>query len=259
MSAWKPHLPKAACRQAHRRQDRKRPGPGLGGDPDSRARRPGKSPPQSPGPGPTPEPNGSGPDGTWRGPRLAGLWLRGLIPGVLCVVGLVALIIGLALVGLIPGLVLLVAMLPLFLVTLRPDPHGQTPMQRLGMKLGWRRASYIVSTKFFWGLYDGANEKDTLNRKYLMQAIDGSLSRLGLDYVDLAFCHRSDPETPIAATVRALTDMITPAKVMFVGTSAWSAGANATACDVADRLPLTTPRTGHTPRTPAPTERRRSA
>ena len=60
-------------------------------------------------------------------------------------------------------------------------------------KLGWRRSSYVVSTKFFWGLHDGPNEKNTLNRKYLMQAIDGSLARFGLDYVDLVFCHRADP------------------------------------------------------------------
>ena len=51
--------------------------------------------------------------------------------------------------------------------------------------LGWRRSAYIVSTKFFWGLYDGPNERNTLNRKYLLQAIDGSLKRFKLDYVDL--------------------------------------------------------------------------
>jgi aryl-alcohol dehydrogenase-like predicted oxidoreductase len=60
-------------------------------------------------------------------------------------------------------------------------------------KLGWRRSSYIVSTKFFWGLNDGPNEKSTLNRKYLMQAIDASLARFGLDYIDLVFCHRAIP------------------------------------------------------------------
>src|SRR5919107_1088830 len=62
--------------------------------------------------------------------------------------------------------------------------------------LGWSRLSYVVSTKFFWGL-DRAkapvNGKDTLNRKYLMQAIEGSLRRFQLDYIDLIFCHRPDP------------------------------------------------------------------
>jgi aryl-alcohol dehydrogenase-like predicted oxidoreductase len=64
--------------------------------------------------------------------------------------------------------------------------------------LKWPRLNYIVSTKFFWGLErDGntVNRKDTLNRKYLMQAIDGSLKRLQLDFVDLVYCHRPDPHT----------------------------------------------------------------
>ncbi len=63
-------------------------------------------------------------------------------------------------------------------------------------KLGWRRASYVVSTKIFWGLHDGVNERNTLNRKRLREGIDGALKRFGLDYVDLVFCHRPDPETP---------------------------------------------------------------
>ena len=78
--------------------------------------------------------------GNWRRPRPPGLWHLGLISSVLLIVGLIASIIVIALVGLIPGLVLLALMLPVFLVTLRPDPHGQTPMQRVGTRLGWRRA-----------------------------------------------------------------------------------------------------------------------
>ena len=78
--------------------------------------------------------------GNWRRPRAPGLWHLGLISSVLLFVGLIAVILVIALVGLIPGLVMLAVMLPVFLVTLRPDPHGQTPLQRLGMKLGWRRA-----------------------------------------------------------------------------------------------------------------------
>jgi voltage-dependent potassium channel beta subunit len=108
-------------------------------------------------------------------------------------------------------------------------------------KLGWRRSSYIVSTKFFWGLYDGPNEKNTLNRKYLMQAIDGSLARLGLDYVDIAFCHRPDPETPVAETVWAMHDMIAAGKVLYWGTSEWSAAEIAMACEMAERHHLHAP------------------
>lgn len=90
-------------------------------------------------------------------------------------------------------------------------------------KLGWRRQSYVVSTKFFWGLHDRPNEKNTLNRKYLMSAIDGSLARLQLDYVDLVFCHRPDPETPLEETVWAMHDIIRSGKAHYWGTSEWSA------------------------------------
>src|SRR5260221_5134123 len=85
---------------------------------------------------------------------------------------------------------------------------SETIMGEVFKKMGWRRSSYVVSTKFFWGLHDGPNEKNTLNRKYLMQAIDGSLARLQLDYVDLVYCHRPDPATPLEETTRAMSDMI---------------------------------------------------
>ena len=75
-------------------------------------------------------------------------------------------------------------------------------------KLGWRRASYLVSTKVFWGLSDRVNEHNTLNRKHLVEAIDGSLSRLGLEHVDLYYCHRPDPTTPIEETVWAMSDIV---------------------------------------------------
>src|SRR4029077_12551411 len=101
-------------------------------------------------------------------------------------------------------------------------------------KMGWRRGSYLVSTKFFWGLHDGPNEKNTLNRKYLMQAIDGSLARLKLDYVDLIYCHRADPDTPLEETVRAMSDIISAGKANYWGTSEWSAHEIAAAWHIAD-------------------------
>jgi aryl-alcohol dehydrogenase-like predicted oxidoreductase len=58
-------------------------------------------------------------------------------------------------------------------------------------ELGWKRHEYVVSTKLYWGLFDVPNMRFTLNRKYLSQAIDGSLERFGLDFVDLVFCHRA--------------------------------------------------------------------
>jgi voltage-dependent potassium channel beta subunit len=103
--------------------------------------------------------------------------------------------------------------------------------------LKWPRLNYVVSTKFFWGLQqDGptANRKDTLNRKYLTQAIDGSLQRLGLDFVDLVYCHRPDPNTPIEETVWAMSDMISQGKALYWGTSEWSAKDIRSAWDIAD-------------------------
>ena len=104
--------------------------------------------------------------------------------------------------------------------------------------LGWPRLSYVVSTKFFWGLDrkgEAINRKDTLNRKYLMQAIDGSLQRFGLDHIDLVYCHRPDPNTPIDETVRAMNDMIVAGKALYWGTSEWPAADILTAWQVADR------------------------
>ena len=110
--------------------------------------------------------------------------------------------------------------------------------------LGWPRLNYIVSTKFFWGLdRDGAavNRKDTLNRKYLTQAIDGSLQRMGLDFIDLVYCHRPDPQTPIEETVWAMSDMITRGKALYWGTSEWSADEIRSAWNIAERHHLHKP------------------
>src|SRR3546814_15473328 len=72
-------------------------------------------------------------------------------------------------------------------------------------ELGWARETYVISTKLFMGITEGVNTKMTLNRKYLLHAIDGSLPRMGLDFVDLLFCHRPVRKTPIAATVWGLS------------------------------------------------------
>lgn len=107
--------------------------------------------------------------------------------------------------------------------------------------LGWPRVSYIVSTKFFWGLSEGPNRYHTLNRKYLLDAIDGSLERLQLDYVDLVFCHRPDPCTPIEETVWAMNDMIARGKALYWGTSEWSAQEIRAAYEAAERHHLHKP------------------
>jgi voltage-dependent potassium channel beta subunit len=113
--------------------------------------------------------------------------------------------------------------------------RSETIMGEALAKAGWRRSSYLVSTKFYWGMHDGVNEKATLNRKYLMQAIDGSLERLKLDYVDLVYCHRPDPETTIEETVHAMHDIVTSGRAVYWGTSEWSAEEIAQAWHVADR------------------------
>lgn len=108
-------------------------------------------------------------------------------------------------------------------------------------KLGWRRSSYLVSTKFFWGLHDGVNEKNTLNRKRLLEAMDGSLQRFGLEYVDLVFCHRPDPTTPIEETVWAMHNLIERGKAIYWGTSEWSAAEIIAAIEIAERHHLHKP------------------
>ena len=108
-------------------------------------------------------------------------------------------------------------------------------------QLGWKRHEYVVSTKLFWGLHDVPNMKNTLNRKYLSQAIDGSLERFGLDFVDLVFCHRPDPNTPIEETVWAMSDMISQGKALYWGTSEWSADEIRAAWNIADKHHLHKP------------------
>ncbi|MBC7730951.1 MAG: aldo/keto reductase [Bacteriovorax sp.] len=110
--------------------------------------------------------------------------------------------------------------------------------------LKWPRLNFVVSTKFFWGIDrsgDAVNRRDTLNRKYLMQAIDGSLARMQLDFIDLVYCHRPDPLTPIDETVHAMSDMITQGKALYWGTSEWSAAEIRAAWDIADRHHLHKP------------------
>ena len=108
-------------------------------------------------------------------------------------------------------------------------------------KLGWQRHTYVISTKVYWGIHDVPNMKNTLNRKYLMQAIDGSLERLGVDFVDLLFCHRADPKTPIEETVWAMSDIVASGRALYWGTSEWTADEIRAAWDIADKHHLQKP------------------
>jgi len=108
-------------------------------------------------------------------------------------------------------------------------------------RLEWPRHSYVISTKLYWGIHDEVNMRNTLNRKYLMQAVDGSLSRLGLDFVDLLYCHRADPDTPIEETVWAMSDIVSSGKALYWGTSEWSADDIRAAWEIADHHHLHKP------------------
>lgn len=106
-------------------------------------------------------------------------------------------------------------------------------------KLGWGRDTYVVSSKVFWG-----GEKPTqngLSRKHVFDACHAALKRLQVDYLDLYYCHRPDSGTPIEETVRAMHDLVAQGKVMYWGTSEWSAQQLTEAWAVAKDLKITPP------------------
>jgi voltage-dependent potassium channel beta subunit len=107
--------------------------------------------------------------------------------------------------------------------------------------LGWERHSYIVSSKFMFGIHDGVNTRNTLNRKYLLEAIEPSLDRLGLEHLDLVFCHRPDPETPVEETVWAMSDIVSTGYAHYWGTSQWPADSIRAAWEIAERHHLHKP------------------
>jgi voltage-dependent potassium channel beta subunit len=124
------------------------------------------------------------------------------------------------------------------------DGQSEVVMGQAFKALKWPRLNFIVSTKFYWGLGregNTVNRIDTLNRKYLSQAIDGSLARMGLDFIDLVYCHRPDPHTPIEETVWAMSDMVSRGKALYWGTSEWSAAEIRAAWDIADKHHLHKP------------------
>jgi voltage-dependent potassium channel beta subunit len=107
--------------------------------------------------------------------------------------------------------------------------------------LGWERHSFVISSKFMFGIHEGVNTRDTLNRKYLLEAVEPSLERLGLEHLDLIFCHRPDPETPIEETVWAMSDIISAGYAHYWGTSEWPADSIRAAWEIAERHHLHKP------------------
>ncbi|QQS26296.1 MAG: aldo/keto reductase [Actinomycetota bacterium] len=120
--------------------------------------------------------------------------------------------------------------------------ESEAIMGRVLAELGWARQSFVLSTKFFWGIDgDMPNMRNTLNRKYLMHAIDGSLERLQTDFLDLVYCHRADPNTPMEETVWAMSDIVSSGKALYWGTSEWTADEIVDAIAVAERHHLHKP------------------
>src|SRR3982074_2503895 len=94
-------------------------------------------------------------------------------------------------------------------------------MGRILKRRGWGRDTFLVSSKVFWG--GDLPNQEGLGRKHVIEARHAALRRLQVDYLDLYFCHRPDPDTPIEETVCAMSDLIAQGKVLYWGTSEWSA------------------------------------
>ena len=117
--------------------------------------------------------------------------------------------------------------------------NAEVVMGNVIKKLGWERTDLVVSTKIFWG---GKGPNNTgLSYKHIVEGVNKSLRRLQMDYVDLLFCHRPDPNTPIEETVRAMDQVIRQGKALYWGTSEWSAAEIMRADGLARQYNLTPP------------------
>ncbi|MRH43435.1 aldo/keto reductase [Aquibacillus halophilus] len=101
----------------------------------------------------------------------------------------------------------------------------------------YERESYVITTKAFWPMGDGPNDHG-LSRKHVTEQLHASLKRMKLDYVDVFYCHRYDPETPVDETLRVIDDLIRQGKILYAGVSEWSAAQIEEAVGVADKYLL---------------------
>src|ERR1700678_4504770 len=121
--------------------------------------------------------------------------------------------------------------------------RSELVMGKILRKLGWPRDTWLVSSKVFFGSAEHPQKpnQNGLSRKHVFEACHAAVKRLQVDYLDLFFCHRPDPETPIEETVRAMSDLIAQGKVLYWGTSVWSAGDIMEAWTVARHFNLVPP------------------
>lgn len=110
-------------------------------------------------------------------------------------------------------------------------------------KLGWRRSSFVVSSKAFFGDGNNLPNETGLSRKHLVEACENALRRLQVEYLDIYFCHRPDPNTPILETVRAMNTLIQQGKILYWGTSEWSAKELLQAFELSEKYGLIPPTT----------------
>lgn len=121
------------------------------------------------------------------------------------------------------------------------DGEAEVAMGKIIRELGWRRDSFCVSSKVFFGIDQRKPTQRGTSRKHLTDACHGALQRLKLDYLDLFFCHRYDPATPVEEVVWTMNDLIAQGKILYWGTSEWSATQIDEAFTVAQSLGLRGP------------------
>jgi voltage-dependent potassium channel beta subunit len=119
------------------------------------------------------------------------------------------------------------------------DGQAEIVMGNILKKKGWPRDTYVISSKVFWG--GDLPNQEGLSRKHVFEACHAALRRLQVEYLDLYFCHRPDPNTPVEETVRAMSDLIRQGKVLYWGTSEWSAAEISEAHGIARELLLVPP------------------
>ena len=119
--------------------------------------------------------------------------------------------------------------------------RSEEVMGKIIQELGWSREDYLVSSKIFWGTGSQLPHRKGLHRKHMVEATEQALKRLRVDYLDLLFCHRPDKQTPIEETVWTMHNLIQQGKVLYWGTSEWSAQEIMEAHMVAQRYNLIAP------------------